>query len=469
MEKLVDGVLLVGYEEVEPPEWIRRAAPDLGGVVLYGQNLPTDADAPRLGRLLSREYGALVATDEEGGDVTRLHYRSGSPVPGNHVLGTVDDVAMTTAVAYRIGSELRDAGIHFDLAPDADVNVDPDNPVIGVRSFGSDPALVSRHTAAWVLGLQAAGVAGCAKHFPGHGDTHADSHHELPTTRCTEAQWRRDHLPPFVAAITAGVRAIMTAHVVLPALDPDGPSTVSRRILTDLLRGELGFDGVVVTDALEMAGLQDRYGVAGGAVRALVAGADALCLGAQGGEVRYREVRDAVLAAVADGTLPVERLEQAAARVGRLRRWADEAVHEKDQGLEAARRAAVARGVAPLAGAPVVIELRHAPNLAVGEAAWDLGGPLAALGFAPVRTVGADGVDAAVAGPDPVVVVGRDVARHDWQRDVWAKVRAARPDAVLVDLGLPRPDLLDGTATVLVGGAGRPNLRAAAELLVTGS
>jgi beta-N-acetylhexosaminidase len=479
--RLVDRTLLVGFEEADPPPWLRRVAPGLGGVVLYGQNLRVDTDCARLAAALRADGDVLVAIDEEGGDVTRLHYRSGSTTPGNRVLGAADDLAATAAMAGVIGAEMSAAGIGFDLAPSADVNADPDNPVIGVRSFGADPDLVSRHTAAWVRGLQEHGVAGCAKHFPGHGDTRADSHLELPTVTCSEAQWREVHLPPFVAAVEAGVRAVMTAHIRVPALD-GAPATVSRRILHDLLRGEAGFDGVIVTDALDMAAVAATYGRVGAAVAALAAGADALCLGATGGADLYRRVREGVLDAVRSGALPVRRVEDAAERVARLHAWLGEkkalaplaAPDGAGLAVDLARRAVLARAVEPLRGRPVVIEMRAAPNLAVGDAAWDLGGPLRDLGYPPALTARvagvADGLDAvlgAVTG-HPVVVVGRDVARHPWQRAVWDAARAARADAVLVDLGLPRPADLDPGPYVLVGGAARPNLRAAAGVLVTG-
>ena len=166
----------------------------------------------------------------------------------------VDDVALTTAVARDLGCELAAAGVNLDYAPDADVNNNPDNPVIGVRSFGADPALVARHTAAWVTGLQEAGVAACAKHFPGHGDTAVDSHHDLPRIAARGRRWTTSSWRPFRAAIAAGVQAIMTGHLLVPAVDPELPATLSRPVLTDLLRDELGFQGAVITDGIEMRG-----------------------------------------------------------------------------------------------------------------------------------------------------------------------------------------------------------------------
>ncbi|GAA0260147.1 glycoside hydrolase family 3 protein [Cryptosporangium japonicum] len=475
IEDLVDRTLLVGFEEPDPPDWFRRAAPGLGGVVLYGQNLRVDTDAARLAALLHQDSDVVLAVDEEGGDVTRVHYRNGSPVPGNYVLGAADDEGLTGAVATRIGSGLRAAGIGWNLAPDVDVNSAPENPVIGVRSFGADPDLVSRHAATWVLAMENTGVAACAKHFPGHGDTRSDSHYGLPVVDCDEAEWRRVHLPPFVAAIEVGVRSVMTAHVVVPALD-DRPATMSPKLLTDVLRGELGYQGVIVTDALDMGAIKDGVGLGPGAVAALRAGADALCLGAIGGEGLYQEVRTAVLAAVDDGTLPLRRLEEAAERVEALLAWVRKAPDPgdlsdgTDPGLEAARRAARVFGDPLLTGPPVVVELRATPNLAVGEAYWDLAGPLTERGVPPhevLRLTDNSELSAVLTAAQgrPLVVVGRDVPRHPWQQKAWHVLSGQRPDAVLVEIGLPRPDVTAHGQRVFVGGAGRPNLQVAAELL----
>ena len=182
--------------------------------------------------------------------------------------------ALTADVAAAIAGDVARAGENLNLAPVADVNVDPDNPVIGVRSFGADPELVARHVAAFVEGTQRQGVAACVKHFPGHGDTAVDSHLALPvTTGDLDAA-----LLPFRAGIESGVKAVMTAHLLVPELD-DVPATLSRRVLTELLRDELGFDGLVITDALEMRAIADGVGIEEGAVRAIAAGADALCVG----------------------------------------------------------------------------------------------------------------------------------------------------------------------------------------------
>ena len=281
LRTMADTVLQPGFVGTSPPDWVRRRlAEGLGGVALFARNV-VDADqvAELTAALRAEKPDVIVAIDEEAGDVTRLYARTGSPWPGNLALGEIDDPALTEDVAFRLGGELAAAGITLDYAPDADVNSDPNNPVIGARAFGADPDLVSRHTVAWITGLQRAGVAAAAKHFPGHGNTSVDSHLDVPVIKASRAELDAVELAPFRAAIDAGVLAIMSAHLRVPALDPDLPATLSPRIMTELLRDELGFAGLIVTDGIEMRAISDRFGLEHATVLALVAGNDAICIG----------------------------------------------------------------------------------------------------------------------------------------------------------------------------------------------
>lgn len=307
--------LAPSFPGTEVPDWIRRFLAGGGGaIVLFSYNVRDRAQLARLCVELQGERGdVLLAIDEEGGDVTRLEAVEGSSTPGNAALGHVDDVALTEAVASEIGAALAAVGVNWNLAPVADVNV-PANPVIGVRSFGDDAALVARHVAAYVRGMQSAGVAACAKHFPGHGSTEQDSHLELPVLVGDV----EDGLEPFRAAIAAGVKTIMTAHIRVPGFGDD-PATVNPELI-GMLRGELGFDGVVMADALEMKGLADSVGVEEGAVRALAAGCDSLCVGHDLHEEAVAAIEEAVLAAISSGRLPEERVAEAAGRVARVAR-----------------------------------------------------------------------------------------------------------------------------------------------------
>ena len=236
----------------------------------------------------------LVSIDQEGGSVV---YRLTDPatlLPGNMALAAGRSETDTRRSAEIIGRELAALGINQNYAPVADVNVNPANPVIGVRSFGSDPALCASLVAASVRGYHRGGVASAAKHFPGHGDTDTDSHTGLPQINHTREELDRIDLPPFRAAIARGVDTIMTAHIVVPALDPTGvPATMSHPIVTGLLREELGFDGLIVTDALDMSGAADQFPEDVAPVRALKAGCDQLVL-APKMDIAYHAVLDAV-------------------------------------------------------------------------------------------------------------------------------------------------------------------------------
>ena len=318
------GVLMPGFVGTELPGWVDALLHrGLGGVCLFGHNVDTPAQVAALtASIRNANPHAVVAIDEEGGDVSRLHQRTGSPFPGNAVLGRIDDVDTTRAVGQSVGTQLADVGIHLTFAPDADVNSNPDNPVIGVRSFGADPVAVAAHTAAWTDGVQAAGVAACAKHFPGHGDTATDSHVSEPVVTADAATLAGRELVPFRAAIDAGTRAIMTSHIRVPALDPDVVATFSPMILEELLRDELGFDGVVVTDALDMAGASGTIGMPAAAVAAIAAGADLLCLGSSSSSTEVEALVDALMNADLAGELSPGRLAGAAERCGALARWA---------------------------------------------------------------------------------------------------------------------------------------------------
>jgi beta-N-acetylhexosaminidase len=257
---------------------------------------------------------SLVATDQEGGIVARI----GPPAtewPGNMALGAGRSDADARRAAAISGTELDAMGVNWDFAPVADVNVNPQNPVIGVRSFSEDPALAARLTAAQVRGYQGAGIAAASKHFPGHGDTATDSHTGLPVIDHTRAEWRQIDRPPFQAAIDAGIKAIMSAHIVVPSLDPSGdPATLSRPIMTGILREQMGYDGVVITDALGMQGVRDKYGDDRVPVLALKAGVDMLLMPPD-----FDLAYNAVLEAVRSGEISERRINRSVFRILRLK------------------------------------------------------------------------------------------------------------------------------------------------------
>ncbi|MET9111382.1 glycoside hydrolase family 3 protein [Streptomyces zhihengii] len=268
----------------------------------------------RAGLAQSTPVPLLISTDQEHGIVARVG-KPATLVPGAMALGAGGSRSDARTAARIAGSELAAMGIVQNYAPVADVNVNPANPVIGVRSFGSEPDAVSRMVAAQVRGYQGAGIAATSKHFPGHGDTSVDSHTGIPVITHTREEWERIDAPPFRAAIEAGIDSIMTAHIQFPALDPSNdPATLSRPILTGILREELGYDGVVVTDALNMEGVRIKYGDDRVPVLALLAGVDQL-LNPPDLAVAW----NAVLAAVRGGELSVARIEESILRILRLK------------------------------------------------------------------------------------------------------------------------------------------------------
>jgi len=465
--------ILPGFEGTRAPDWVlQRAADGLGGVILFARNFESKAQMTGMAaELHSASPGLLVCIDEEGGDVTRLEARTGSSYPGNLALGVADTVSLTRDVAAAIGAELAACGIDLNFAPVADVNSNPQNPVIGVRSFGSDAGAVARHTAAYIEGMQNAGVAACAKHFPGHGDTAIDSHLDLPVV-AEDPHLRA--LGPFASAIECGVQSIMSAHVVVPAID-DAPATLSPRIMTGLLRDELGFKGLAVTDGLEMQGLSRGIGIAEGAVQALIAGCDALCIGGgRADEGVVDEIVDAVTAAVARGRLRESRLREAASRVDAVVGWraahAGGGIARGDPGAVAARLAILADGAVKVGPDAAVLRFESTPSIAAGDVPWGLAAALAAHGVQVMA------IDVDPAAHDPavlldqskgrsIVLVVRDLHRRPDQAVKVDALLAARPDAILVEMGVPicRPER--ATAYIATHGSARVCAEAAAEVL----
>jgi beta-N-acetylhexosaminidase len=451
-------------------------------VCLFGSNVEDAGQVTALTRELHEHRASVItATDEEGGDVTRLHMREGSEAPGNAALGSADDPALTRAVAAEIGAELAAAGVDLDLAPVVDVNSNPDNPVIGVRSFGADPALVARHAHAYIAGLQSAGVGACIKHFPGHGDTSADSHVGVPAVEVPLDVLRGRELVPFQAAVTAGAVAVMTSHVLLPALDSSLPATLSESVLR-LLRddpadGGLGFDGLVVSDAIDMRGAWEGRGEPAAAVLALAAGCDLLCLGPDKDAEHTDGIVDAIVGAVRSGALAEHRLADAAARVTAaaerlqtLRQTATAPAGGEASTL-AADQALTCRGsTGSLAGA-VVLRFAGSTNVAVGAVPWGIVHDGRVLTARNVVDVGSDDdLERVLAEADgrPVVALVRDLHRHPATARTVQQLAERRPDLVVVETGWPGPQAPPGAAYLLTFGASRANAAAADRALSLG-
>ena len=345
------GLLLIGLEEIEPSRWTSQFVAEAAGAILFCRDA---ADASQLKDLVQRLQEVarsagrpplLIATDQEGGPVRRLG-PLGSAWPAAMALGAVGDVAVTRTVYYAIGGELADFGINLDFAPVADLNSNARNPVIGLRSFGDDPAAVAEHVRAAVVGLHRAGIAATAKHFPGHGDTAVDSHDALPSvTRDREQLFAREFVP-FRAAVEAGVDAVMSAHVTVPLATGDRvPATLSRTMLDDLLRNELGFEGVICTDDMEMRAIADAYGPGEAAVRALQAGADLILFRSLDSAAAAEKV---LASAVREGRLDEAHVEASLDRIEALRNRpaAAEFIRPRPAAADRQANAALSREVA---------------------------------------------------------------------------------------------------------------------------
>lgn len=318
LDEAVGQIMMVGFAGQAIDESVVQLVRGLrvGGVCLFGRNIAGAAQTAQLNdelrALFDDAVPPFIAVDQEGGNVVRVD--DGNLVlPGNMLLGATRDPDLAYQAGLRQGEDLFRLGFNMNLAPVLDVNSNPRNPVIGVRAFSADPSLVAALGARFVQGQQAARIATVAKHFPGHGAVDADSHRRLPVLRSSAAQIREE-LKPFSVAAAAGLDGMMTAHIATPALTGDDlPATLSANVLGGVLRGELGFDGLVLTDELEMDAIDQRYGVGHAAVMAISAGADMVLVPWR--PEKIVEVHDALRSAARSGLLPRERLDQAVRRI----------------------------------------------------------------------------------------------------------------------------------------------------------
>ena len=318
LERAVARMFCVGFPGLEPPrDFASLVDRGVSGAILFKRNVESPAQFAALCGKLKRDAGRpfLTSIDQEGGRVMRLRDPF-TPVPTMRAVGQAGDPALARKLGEVLGRELRAVNVDVDFAPVLDVDTNPANPVIGDRSFGRTPQLVSKLGCALLEGLQAAGVAACGKHFPGHGDTAQDSHVDLPRLPHTLARLAEVELPPFEAAIRAGVASIMTAHVIFEPLDPKYPATMSRPAMDGILRDRMGFDGVVISDDLEMKAIADHFGLEEAVVRGANAGVD-LFLVCHHAEVQHRAI-DLLVKAVERGDVPRSRIDEAGRRVSTL-------------------------------------------------------------------------------------------------------------------------------------------------------
>ena len=315
----VARLFMVGFPGTSlDPDFAALIDEGVGGAILFRRNVTTPGETAALNAAIKARAGRpfLLGVDQEGGRVARLRGAPFTPLPPMREFGATGSADVVERVGRLLAYELRALHFDWDFAPVLDVDTNPANPVIGDRAFSRSADEVARLGVALARGLESGGVASCGKHFPGHGDTSQDSHHELPHLPHPLERLRRVELVPFAAYAQAGLASLMTAHVVFDAIDPGVPATMSRKVLQGLLREELGFDGLLVSDDLEMKAIADHHGVGEAAVRGTLAGID-LFLVCHRAEVQ-REAIEAVVHAVEDGRVPRARIEEAHRRLDRV-------------------------------------------------------------------------------------------------------------------------------------------------------
>jgi beta-N-acetylhexosaminidase len=467
----VGQLMVIGFDgtEMNPAlrETLARYRP--AGVILFARNLVSGEQTRKLTAKLQAiaeelEIGPLlIGLDHEGGVVVRPGAGL-TPFPGNMALAAAGSLDLARRQAQAMAAELLALGVNWDFAPCVDVNSNPRNPVIGVRSFGDDPAEVGKFGAAMTEGFQNAGVIACAKHFPGHGDTEVDSHLGLPSVNRSLAELRKIDLPPFQAAIEAGVASIMTAHVVFPALEEQLPATVSEKAMTGLLREEMGFEGVIASDALEMAGLTEFIGVGEGAVACINAGVDIVlaCNDPAAIEAAYAGLQQAQVSE----RLNPEKARQALARIAALKlKFLGKKSQPAISCIGGAEHLALEGEIA----ARATTLLREKP------------GTLPLRGKVALRPIGLEGIDltplqqalptgADPAAPETVIFVIGDLRRRP---ELLAPLREkldAAPFNILLSLGYPADvELLPEAATVICAYSTRPAALQAAAAVLSGA
>ena len=322
LRKHIGQIAIAGFAGHSIPQDLRLLAKefDLGGIILFARNVEAPdqvAEVSREAQSLASELPLWVSVDQEGGRVARLK----APFtvwPPMATLGRSGDEALAARFARALAAELKAVGISLDYTPVLDVHTNPKNPVIGDRALAERAEDVARLGRTIISTLQEAGIAACGKHFPGHGDTSTDSHHELPLIEHPPDRIEAVELVPFRAAIGAGVASIMTAHILIPAFDEERPATLSPTIVDGLLKRKLGYDGLVLSDDLEMRAISGRYGIPEATVAAIAAGCDAVLMcGAT--QEQQAAALEAVIRAAEEGTLPLKRLEDALARHRRVK------------------------------------------------------------------------------------------------------------------------------------------------------
>jgi len=438
LDRTILSTFSPGFGGATIPEWIKPWLENgLGSVTLFASNTPNfEAAANLIKDLRSYNPDLLVAIDEEGGDVTRLFVREGSRYPTPALLGQCDDEDLTYLSYNSMGTILRELGIDITYAPVADVVAFENNPIVGVRSFGMSTDVTIRHVVAAVRGLQHAGVGACVKHFPGHGAVIEDSHHDLPHIKLDLEEYESHHILPFKHAIDSGVAAVMIGHLVTESLDAKFPASLSSKVMRKYLREELKFNGLVVTDALDMGAIGGPTKIHESALKALTAGADLLCFSGMGDQSHFVSSSfDWIKTALDSGFLSVNGLEQSEQRIINWRTTnkpngvSTKTLDFKDliQGFE------VSGAVELEPGAVNLVEIGTKPTIAAGDVSWGIHRELRAIGIA----CDIHASDAETLATKKLVVAFRDAYRDAPLLATLNRLYERYPDALFIDMGWP--------------------------------
>ncbi|MGA1712603.1 MAG: glycoside hydrolase family 3 N-terminal domain-containing protein [bacterium] len=444
MSQVLDSAILAhfspGFGGTSIPDWLKSWLDrGLGGITLFSSNCPSlEETATLISELRSYSSQLIVSIDEEGGDVTRLFVREGSPFPTPAMLGLCDDPSLTENTYFELGKVLRQLDIDMNLAPVADVAESKKNPIVGVRSFSSDFSKVSMHVESSINGLKRAGVAPCVKHFPGHGGVHADSHHDLAVLSGTLEELEQTHIAPFIQSIKGGTDALMVGHIILKAIDSRLPASQSKLVISEYLRKKLTFNGLVVTDALDMGALGGTKRLANSATKALLAGADILCFSGLFNQSEFISNSFQMIKAELekDDLLAGSVIENAK----KLSGWSP----PKPQGSSASVPIPISpftSGLEVKGEVKVVqrnitlIELSAEPTIAAGFVAWGLRRALTHAGK-KVRLDSSD-VDHSHGDNTQLIVAFRDAFRDKKLLHSLEQIYREYPDAIFVDMGWP--------------------------------
>ena len=442
--KSIDQAILAhfspGFGGTKVPDWLKRwLQAGLGGVTLFSSNTPSlEQTVDLVQEIRSYSPKVIISIDEEGGDVTRLFVKDGSPFPSPALLGRCDDLSLTYNSYLELGQVLHEVGVDISFAPVVDVATADKNPIIGVRSFGNDFRKVAFQSAAAVRGFHDAGVCACIKHFPGHGGVEEDSHHHLPTLNGTLADLEKSHLYPFIESIAAGAQAIMVGHIILPSIDQENPASCSRLVISDYLKKKLGFTGLVVTDALDMGALGGPKKIADSATRAMKAGADLLCFSGLYDQSEFVSSSfEAIKNAITDGSINLEGLLSNGERLSDWRPDAPTAMHRSTElsRVALAGRMEVSGDVSIHEPLVHLVEMSADPTIAAGYVAWGMRRSLTHRGV-KVKLETSD-VMLKDGKNSQMIVAFRDAYRDKKLLQSLNRLEQLYPDAIFIDMGWP--------------------------------